>query len=130
MSWDNRDADFSELLGETLVEISGLEVGSEDVRFKTASGKQYVMHHYDECCETVSVEDISGEAGDLIGSPLVQAEEASSGENPPGVTPKYQDSFTWTFYKLGTAKGFVTIRWYGESNGYYSEDVDFEEVTE
>lgn len=72
--------------------------------------------------------DIVGDIEDLIGSPILLAEEITHDNiNPNGVdVPKNQDSFTWTFYKLSTIKGSVTIRWYGKSNGcYYSEEVKF-----
>ena len=72
--------------------------------------------------------DVIGNLDDLIGAPILQAEEVlHMDENPVGVEiPEYQESYTWTFYKLATIKGYVTIRWYGQSNGYYSESVNFD----
>jgi hypothetical protein len=75
--------------------------------------------------------DIVGDLQDLIGTPLLMAEEVTneSDVNPEGVeVPEYQESFTWTFYKLATIKGYVTISWYGQSNGYYNESVSFREI--
>ena len=73
--------------------------------------------------------DIVGDLKDLIGQPLLMAEEITNEQcvNPDSVKvlPDYQDSFTWTFYKLATIKGSVTISWYGQSNGYYNESVSF-----
>jgi hypothetical protein len=116
---------ITELLGKTLASI---ESGSDEIVFVTDSGERYRMCHHYDCCESVTVEDIAGDLNDLIGSPILKAEESTSDTNPPGVTKDYQDSFTWTFYHLATVRGYVTIRWYGESNGYYSESVDFEKV--
>lgn len=117
-------SNFSSLLGKTLVAIEGRK-GDESITFTADNGDKYVFYHEQDCCESVSVEDICGEWTDLIGSPILQAEESTSDKNPDGVVVKYQDSFTWTFYRIATIKGQVVVRWYGESNGYYSEGVDF-----
>ena len=122
-SWDDR-REFSCLLGKTLVEV---EAGDDRIEFRTSEGETYVMHHNQDCCESVTVESVVGDLSDLIGEPLLLAEESSSTEShPSGFTPEYEpESFTWTFYKLATRKGYVDIRWFGTSNGYYSESVDF-----
>jgi hypothetical protein len=74
----------------------------------------------------VSVEDVAGDLQDLIGSPVLFADERTSNDPEPGQGEKGEyDSYTWTFYRIGTVKGTVVIRWYGSSNGYYSERVSF-----
>ena len=113
------------LIGKTLVSIVGMEEGSEEIIFTTFDGKQYKMYHEQDCCESVTVDDVCGDVMDLIGSPLISAEEGTSEENPPDVNIEYQESFTWTFYHFATIKGYLDLRWYGESNGYYSESVTF-----
>lgn len=77
----------------------------------------------------MSIEDICGDLEDLIGVPVLSAYESTNCQQGP-----YDDrgcdghTSTWTFYNISTIKGSVTIRWYGVSNGYYSESVDFCEV--
>lgn len=115
------------LMGQTLVSV--VNEADDAIIFTLSDGRQFKLYHEQDCCECVRIEDINGSLDDLVGSPILQAEESSSNENPNGVKPEeYQDSFTWTFYKLATVKGYVTIRWYGSSNGYYSESVDFTEI--
>jgi hypothetical protein len=121
------DQDISELLDKTLASVT-VNGAQDEIRFVTDDGKSYRMWHSQDCCEHVYVESIVGDLADLIGSPILMAKEVTSDENPADAKPETidgQDSFTWTFYKLATAKGYVDIRWYGESNGYYSESVDF-----
>lgn len=113
---------ITDLLGETLIKIENNE--NQELRFKTKSGKSFVMFHSQDCCENVELEDIVGDLSDLLNSPILQAEEISNSDDPP-VTEYEPESYTWTYYKLGTIKGSVTLRWYGSSNGYYSESVSF-----
>jgi len=114
--------------GKTIsaIEIRRSDEDDHEIVIAFRGGEVYKMCHFQDCCETVEIEDICGDLYDLIGSPLIEAEEVTSEDaTPDGLTEPFgDDSFTWTFYKLGTKNGGVTIRWYGASNGYYSESVD------
>jgi len=112
---------FESLKGKTLVDV---KVYIETIEFETLEGEIFEMFHDQDCCESVSIEEIIGDIKDLLNVPILLAEEVVQ-QAGPEVTA---ESATWTFYKLSTIKGSVTIRWYGESNGYYSESVDFRRV--
>ncbi|MBC3496758.1 hypothetical protein HU764_008725 [Pseudomonas sp. SWRI100] len=122
---------FDQLIGITLSEVLQAEKGSSMIMLLAACGRSFSMHHYDLCSEEVSLDDIEGDISDVVGSPITTAEKTTS----PGTPSNAQDrltqlSQTWTFYRIGTVKGMVVLRWFGESNGYYSEEVDFVELTE
>lgn len=115
-------SDFRELQGKIVTEIRGARAGSDRIEFDCADGSRFAMFHDQDCCEHVELAEVIGDASDVIGVPIIAASERSSrGDTPDGTA-------TWTFYELRTIRGTVTLRWIGESNGYYSESVDFEQV--
>ena len=120
---------FEDLVGKTLANVEN--VNNERIVFTLGTGSKYMLYHNQDCCETVMVEDVIGDLNDLKRSPILMAESVSQNTNPEGVkVPEWQESFTWTFYKLATIRGYVTIRWYGSSNGYYSEGVNWSKVVD
>ena len=121
---------MNDMIGTTIEAVEVAE-DKKTLTFRTNYGSQIIFYHEQDCCERVEIEDISGDLNDLVGAPIVQAEESiSSNVTPIGAEPPEREdySFTWTFYRFATTKGYATIRWYGGSNGYYSERVDIKVV--
>lgn len=119
--------DFSVLVGKTLTAIHGGK-DSDRLMFECSDGSEYVMLHNDDCCESVTTEDIAGDLSDLVGQEVIEAREDTNSDDPPESEWGPPESFTWTLYTIRTNRATVVIRWYGTSNGYYSEGVDFEET--
>lgn len=115
---------ISELKGKIITKID--KIDDDELIFHCQTGEVYKMYHEQQCCELVTIEDITGDLEDLIGSPVLVAEELSNDDYVPD-DPQFDEgeSCTWTFYKIATIKGYVDIRWFGTSNGYYSEYANF-----
>lgn len=46
---------FEDLLGKTLIDISGAHQGSQEIIFTCDDGTKYKMFHMQDCCESVRV---------------------------------------------------------------------------
>lgn len=118
--------EVNELIGKTFTKV---HVPGDALVFEASDGSEYTLVGMDDCCNSpAAVEDVCGDLSDLIGSPLLQAEESTNEEAPKEPPEGTQESYTWSFYKFGTVKGRVTVRFLGSSNGYYSESAYLEQT--
>lgn len=118
--------EFEDLKGAILCKA---ETKDDEELLLYITDKYYVrFYHEQDCCESVYIEDIEGDLQDLVGSPILMAEEVTRQGPEDDDDDNWVESYTWTFYKFATLKGSVTVRFYGSSNGYYSESVYMEVV--
>lgn len=109
---------ISDMIGKTPLFI--IQGDDDTILFKFSDGTQIEFYHAQNCCESVIIEDVNGDWSDLVGQPILEAREVSNDAPPLEWEP---ESYTWTFYTFRGIKGSVDVRWYGTSNGYYSESV-------
>lgn len=138
MDYDNEtEAEFDELVGRTIKAVRMVQchgdygqLGDLGLEIETVDGPTFRMYHDQDCCESVSLIDGFEDLQGLVGGLVALAEETHP--DIPAVQDadwlREPESFTWTFYKIQTTQGDATLRWYGESNGYYSESVSFYRV--
>jgi hypothetical protein len=117
MGWYDNHVNVEEMQNQTFTSV---RADTDTVTFENDEVR-YVLYHDQDCCESVYVEDIIGDIEDLEGWPMLISKEDTNADDPG--TCDNGESYTWTFYNFATFKGYVTIRFLGESNGYYSEDV-------
>lgn len=112
-----------DFVGKVVESINVERVGSysqgpiDAIIFNFTDGDVFKMYHEQNCCESVFLEDITGDLDFLVGEKILKAEETSNSDEIEFGRE------TWTFYHISTFKDTVSLRWYGQSNGYYSEDV-------
>lgn len=132
MSYDDR-VPFESMIGKKFRKVYKQESGigdSDALVFEVDDSEAYAMLYEQDCCASCSIEDICGDLDDLVGAKIVRAEENGNKEPENLPSPESDpESFTWTFYRIGTRKGTVVIRWYGSSNGYYSETPEFQKIS-
>lgn len=115
-------AKIEDMIGKVFTSVKNVD--DESLVFENDT-ERYVFYHSQDCCESVQIEDVTGDLSDLEGVPLLRAEESTNlFDIIKNIEKEFEESGTWTFYKFATRKGYVDVRWLGESNGYYSESVD------
>jgi len=113
------------LLTGLVLERLNVNTAKDEIEIQ-ASGRKFMMQHRQDCCESVRVDDVQGDIQRALGEKIIDAVEHTNSDEPR--QDKWDESWTWTFYTIRTQSETIVIRWYGTSNGYYSESVDFYEV--
>ena len=88
------------------------------IEFIDCYDRTWYLKHLQECCEDVDINDVCGDWNDILNEPVYYEETENE-------DPNADESGTWSFYKFRTRKGEVVVRFYGSSNGYYSETATF-----
>ena len=116
--WTKTLHKFEDLKWQRLREI--VNIDDRVLRFIITNNDVYELYHSQDCCERVRIEDITGDLSDLLYKPILLAEEVENAIPSPDAI--------WTFYKLSTNRGSVTIRWSGKTDSTYSVAVSWRKV--
>lgn len=122
-----KDSEWFQLEGRTIIECVIDKTGESYVAFACQDGTTWILRHFTECCEEVKLAAVEGDTVDIIGSPILKA-TTDRGQGEPSWLQKIFDEqlvTSWETFTITTAKGSVTFKVTGWSNGYYSETMGF-----
>lgn len=114
---------LEKMVGKTIIEVDDSNAYNAEIKFICSDGSVFKTVHHQSCCENVYFSDSDNPLNLLVGEKIVAAYYIEQ-----DILGLEYGTGTYTFYTLATQKVSVTMRFIGESNGYYSEYVDFEEI--
>lgn len=95
----------------------------DELIIKTTKGF-FRFYHEQDCCESVYLENFDGWSDYGVGEEILKTEEKLFSPEEEYPEMLFLESCTGTFYSIQTNSMDLSMRWVGESNGYYSESVD------
>lgn len=120
-----RYAEWFDLEGRT---IESTEIGRDWLNIFCEDGTQWQLFHRQDCCESVNFKDTQGDPAELIGKKILKAYTDRGSESNSWWDTSNSESSTWEEFTLEASGVKVTWRSAGESNGYYSETMNFEQT--
>ena len=126
-------SEIKKLVGEVLTGVVVNYIDADEkgdvIMLTTASGRKFMIHHEQDCCEVVKIQDTEGDWHSLIGKVIVDVSEEVSHDDISTEWEYCDESWTKTALTFRVDDATVISRWIGTSNGYYSERVDIAEIT-
>lgn len=116
--------ELSELVGQHITNIKGLETHSTFVEIFTLEGNHYSFSHEQDCCEQVYLADFESDLENHENTFVISIDVADSDTN----STDDDSTSIWTFYKIQTNRGEIWLRFFRESNGYYGTRIDFHKI--
>lgn len=118
---------LNDLFGRTVECVSGCYKDSDRMEIKFTDGLKVVFEPSNSMAN-VSIDDVNGDPQGMVGHMIKKAEVATNIQFSP--KNEWDSNYKWTFYRFATFDGYVDVKWYGTSTGYYSEKVIWEVVDE
>lgn len=102
--------------------VKYVDIDKEEMKITCEDNSVFTFYHEQDCCENVYIADTVGDPMSLKGWRLLLVDMDAEMESDFSF-----ESRTVTTVRFVTDENTVSVRWIGESNGYYSERVDLKQ---
>lgn len=116
-------SDYKEYLDNMVGRVvKYVDIDYDQMKITCEDNSVFTFYHEQDCCECVYITDTEGEPMSLKGWKLLLVDMEETIHQSYGYESK-----TTTVVKFVTDENTVSVKWIGESNGYYSESVDLKQ---